>query len=140
MRDLTLQVDAEPSMEDIEKLGRGLSEHSLAFTSKPGFQPLAVLARDPEHRLVAGAAGHVNWNWLQINLVWVSQELRGSGLGRRLMDALEQEGRVRGCTCAHLDTFSYQARPFYEALGYDVFATLENYPPGHQRFYLRKEL
>lgn len=56
------------------------------------------------------------------------------------MDELEETAARRGCTRAHLDTFSYQARPFYERRGYRVFATLDDYPTGHQRFYMDKTL
>lgn len=41
---------------------------------------------------------------------------------------------------AALDTFEYQARPFYEKLGYQLFGTLDGYPPGYRQFYLRKRL
>jgi hypothetical protein len=51
-----------------------------------------------------------------------------------------REAIRRGCRGAYLDTFSYQARPFYEKLGYAVFGTLDDYPPGHQRFFMRKRL
>ncbi len=44
----------------------------------------------------------------------------------------------RGCTYAHLNTFSYQARPFYEKRGYEVFAELDDYPKGHQRVFMKK--
>ena len=53
---------------------------------------------------------------------------------------MEAEAIRRGCKGAYLDTFSYQARPFYEKLGYEVFGTLDDYPTGHQRFYMRKRL
>jgi hypothetical protein len=56
------------------------------------------------------------------------------------MLAIEGAAEERGCERAHLDTFSYQARPFYEKLGYRVFGELEDYPPGHTRFFLRKQL
>ena len=56
------------------------------------------------------------------------------------MDDLESVAVRRGCTHAHLDTFSYQARPFYERRGYSVFGTLDDYPPGHQRFFMAKRL
>ena len=46
----------------------------------------------------------------------------------------------RGCWGAYLNTFSYQARPFYEKLGYQVFGTLDVYPAGHQEFFMRKRL
>jgi hypothetical protein len=46
----------------------------------------------------------------------------------------------RGCTDAFLDTFSFQARPFYEKLGYRVFGMLENHPAGHQHYFMTKQL
>lgn len=52
----------------------------------------------------------------------------------------EDEGRLRGCIGVYLDTFDFQARPFYEKLGFTVFGTLEDYPPGHRRFFLKKRL
>lgn len=135
-----IEVTSEPSLEDVRALEHGLSAHARDFVSRPGFQPLAVLARDGDGRLVAGAVARVNWNWLHVSLLWVDEELRGGGIGALLLATVEDEGRARGCTRAHLDTFSYQARPFYEKQGWRVFATLEDYPEGHQRFFLRKDL
>jgi hypothetical protein len=58
----------------------------------------------------------------------------------KLVRAMEAEAVGRGCHSAFLDTFSYQARPFYEKLGYEVFGALDDYPRGLQRFYMRKRL
>lgn len=140
MNDLTLTIDTDPRPEDIAALGRGLTEHALPTTRVAGFQPLAVFARDGDGRLVAGVQGMVNWNWLHIALFWISAERRRGGLGSQLLAAIENAARERGCVYAHLDTFSYQARPFYERHGYTLFATLDDYPPGQQRFFLRKTL
>ena len=57
-----------------------------------------------------------------------------------MMKLAEEEAIRRGCVGAWLDTHSFQARPFYEKLGYTVFGVLENFPPGHTRYYLRKSL
>ena len=46
----------------------------------------------------------------------------------------------RDCTDAYLDTFSFQAGPFYEKLGYRVFGTLENHPAGHLYYFMTKKL
>lgn len=135
-----LEVTVDPASEELRALEEGLSEHARAFVAEPGFQPLAVLAHDGDGRLVGGALARVNWNWLHVARIWVAEELRGSGIGALLLAAIEDEGRARGCTRAHLDTFSYQARPFYERHGWRVFATLDDYPAGHQRFFLRKDL
>ena len=140
MTPYALSIDDAPGSDVFRALGDGLTQHALPYTSVPGFQPLAALLRDERGKLVGGAAGHVNWTWLSIGLVWVAKHLRRGGHGRRLIEAIEDAGRKRGCRHAHLDTFSYQARPFYERLGYELFATLDDYPPGHKRFFLKKSL
>jgi GNAT superfamily N-acetyltransferase len=140
MSELAFSVETSPAERDVEALARGLTEHALPVTGSPGFQPLSVFARDRDGALVAGVHGQVNWSWLHIALFWVSADRRRQGLGSRLLTAIETAAVERGCSQAHLDTFSYQARPFYERQGYRLFATLENYPPGQQRFFLRKTL
>ena len=138
--DLTLWLETRPDGADVDLLGEGLGDHALPTTGSRGFQPLAVFARDDDGRIDGGVYGLVNWTWLHVSLFWVSGERRHGGLGTKLLAALEQAAKARGCTSAHLDTFSYQARPFYERHGYTLFATLDDYPPGQQRFFLRKEL
>ena len=137
---IELSIEAQPDPRDLEALGRGLSEHSQPFTQGEGFLPIAVLARDEQGRLAGGARGKLNWNWLHVSVLWVAPELRQQGLGSRLLHAIESAARARGCNQAHLDTFSYQAKPFYERHGYAVFGVLENYPPGHERIFLHKTL
>ena len=137
---LTLSIETRPAARDVEALGQGLTDHALPTVGRPGFQPLAVFARGADGRLVGGMSAQVNWNWLHVSLVWIEESRRRAGLGSRLLAALEAAAIERGCTQAHLDTFSYQARPFYERHGYRVFATLEDYPTGQQRFFMRKAL
>ncbi len=54
--------------------------------------------------------------------------------------AHSEEAARRGCRYAWLDAFSFQARGFYEKLGYTVLGTLEDSPPGHSRYFLKKNL
>ncbi len=135
-----ISIEDDPSPDDLRAIQDGLTRHALPMTLVPGFQRVAVLARDDRATLVGGAVGTIDWNWLHVALLWVSEPLRHTGLGTRLMDQIEEVGARRGCTQAHLDTFSYQARPFYERRGYRVFAALNDYPPGHQRFFMEKPL
>ena len=98
-------------------VSEGLTAHALPITRVPGFHRIAVFARDEGSAIVAGVAGTINWNWLHIGLVWVSEPLRRSGIGRRLIGEIERVAVERGCAHAHLDTFSYQARPVLRAPG-----------------------
>jgi hypothetical protein len=51
-------------------------------------------------------------------------------------DAKERRGRSPDRDVVH--TYSFQARGFYERLGYAVFGTLDDYPPGQSRIFLHK--
>ncbi len=135
-----LVLDESPAHDDVERLRAGLTEHSASFVERPGFRPLAVFARDGTGELIGGAYGFVNWNWLDASLLWVAEAHRGRGLGSRLLSRLEAEARRRGCRRAHLETFSHQAMVFYQGHGYEEFARLPDYPPGHTKVYLRKAL
>jgi len=77
---------------------------------------------------------------LHIDLLWVKDELRGRGYGHHLLTLAEQEARQRGAKNAYLDTFSFQAPDFYKQHGYQVFGELQDFPPGHQRYFLTKQL
>ena len=88
--------------------------------------------------LRAGLVGVLSGGWLFIESLWVDDALRGQGIGRALMASAEDHARAQGCHDAWLDTF--QARGFYEQLGYVAFAELENYPQGQSRHFLRKAL
>ncbi|WP_145554630.1 GNAT family N-acetyltransferase [Yersinia canariae] len=70
----------------------------------------------------------------------VPLQLRHSGAGSKLMRAVEQEAIQRGCKFAQVDTFSFQARPFYEKQGYQLKMALENVVDEYHRYYLTKEL
>ena len=84
--------------------------------------------------------GHLWGSWLYVRDLWVAAPARGCGNGTRLLLAAEEYAIERGCFAATLETASFQARPFYEKCGYQVFATLEDWPPGHAKFFLRKQL
>lgn len=79
MATYTLTVDEAPKDQDVQTLAQGLTAHALPYTHVPGFQPLAVFLRDDQGILLGGVWGHVNWNWLSVGLVWLSDTLRGEG-------------------------------------------------------------
>jgi hypothetical protein len=41
---------------------------------------------------------------------------------------------------SHLDTFDWQTKEFYLKHGYEVFGVLDDCPPGHKRYYMKKVL
>lgn len=104
-------------------------------------RPLALLLSDPGSGETVGGLHGATWiSYLYIHLLFVPETMRGAGVGRKLMMEAEAEAVRRGCIAVALDTFSFQARGFYERLGYSLFGTLHDWPPGHSRFYLTKRL
>jgi GNAT superfamily N-acetyltransferase len=136
---LRLEIEDEPSAEDVEVLPNGLE----AFNESrwPGHQQwrrLAVFARDRQS-IVAGLAGETYSGWLFIRYLWVSEALRNKGIGRELMEGAEGRALERGCHSAWVDTFSFQAPGFYRKLGYEPFGELD-YPPDFKRLFFQKRL
>lgn len=137
MNGIEVQITDSPAAKDYDYLYRQLDGFDEAQAGPASIRKLAVFARR-DTEIVAGLFAFTHWNWIEIRHLWVTEALRYQGLGRQLMLAAETEARIRGCDHALVDTFSFQAVPFYERLGYSVFGRLEDYPPGHTRVFLQK--
>jgi GNAT superfamily N-acetyltransferase len=87
-----------------------------------------------------GLRGEIYWNWLVIYQLVIPQNVRGKGIGSRLLQNAEEFARQNGCVKVWLDTFSFQAPDFYRKRGYEVFAELNCYPNDFSRIFLRKRL
>ena len=120
---------------------QGLAAFNGTFAGPPGHNPVHLVVRRPgELRAAGGLAGHVLYRWLLVRGFWLAEDLRRGGLGTALLARAEREAAALGCVGVLLSTFSFQARPFYERLGYRVFGTVGDFPPGHAHHYLMKRL
>ncbi len=99
-----------------------------------------VYLRDGDNRVLGGVVGHFFGGWLNVSLLWVDEGFRNRGYGSSLLRMIEGEAVKAGCRYAHLDTYSFEARPFYERHGYSLFATLDDYPVGFSKYFLKKKL
>jgi len=135
-----LPMETHPTPADVQFLEDRLHEYNEAQTGITDGQVLALCIRDAQHAIQAGLAG---WTWggcCDIRSLWVHEACRGQGYGTHLMQAAEREAAARGCHHVLLDTHSFQAPAFYQHLGYEVFAVLDEYPRHHRNYYLRKRL
>jgi GNAT superfamily N-acetyltransferase len=107
-----------------------------AFTSVP----VNVSVRDDDGVVRGGVVGSFVFDTLYISLVWLDDSLRGTGHGRAMMELAEAEGRALGATQSWLYTLSWQARPFYESLGYKVFGEMPFVNATHRRYFMLKSL
>jgi len=103
-------------------------------------QPLGLKVIATNGELLAGLSGRTFGNWLMVDYLWVSENCRGQGYGKRLMQEAENLARSRGCRFVLLDTLDFQARPFYQQLGYQLVFVQQDYPLHGKRYYLQKLL
>ena len=136
----SIVLEPEPADVVREAVLAGLRAFNRRHAEPPEFEPLVLSARDAAGKIVGGLVGLTGWKWLHVDLLWVDDAHRGMGLGTSLLRAAEQEAASRGVRHVDLDTFDFQAKPFYEREGYSVFGILEGYPPGHTRYFMRKDL
>jgi GNAT superfamily N-acetyltransferase len=137
-----LRIVIEPhAAESYRQIIRdGLGAYNLAVTGSEEYYPVSIFLRDANGEILGGVLGEIWVQWLFVSHLWVSAPLRGHGYGQKLLLAAEDYAMGKGCLNVYLTTFSFQARPFYEKLGYEVFAELNNYPPGHTHYFLKKRL
>ena len=101
---------------------------------------LNIYLEDEEGNLVAGMVAETFGNWLEIEYLYVSDDLRGQGIGSKILEMAENESRNRGCKYSFVDTFNFQAQKFYEKHGYKEVFALKKYPYTWERYYYTKEL
>jgi GNAT superfamily N-acetyltransferase len=133
-----LETTDAPNPDDLKTLLAGLVSYNNSAADLQNRLPLAVFAKDGS-KLVGGASGVTQGQWLFLNHLWVDDAHRRFGLGTRLVREIENAAKARGCIGSHLDTFSFQALGFYQRVGYKLYGTIPNYPPGHSRHYLFRQ-
>ena len=117
-----------------------LDLYNVGVTGVSAYYPVNFFVKNTRGETMGGLLGGIWGGWLQIHILWVDEACRGQDWGTRLMDQAEAYGREKGAHSVTLDTHSFQARPFYESRGYEVFGTLDRYPNEHKKFFLRKKL
>ena len=103
-------------------------------------EPLNIYVEDDSGELMAGLVGETFGNWLEIEYLFVKEDIRGQGIGSQLLQRAESEAKKRNCRFAFVNTYQFQAPAFYQKHGYKEVFTLKDYPYTGQRHYYQKDL
>ena len=103
-------------------------------------EPLNLYIEDEHGEIMAGLVAETFGNWLEIEYLFVKEDLRGQGIGSQLLQQAESEAKKRNCRFAFVNTYQFQAPAFYQKYGYKEVFTLKDYPYTGQRHYYQKEL
>lgn len=127
---LRLSFENNPSREDHNFIDEGLGAYNATFLADNRYSYFGIRA---------GLIGYCYAGWLFVNLLWVHEQLRRERIGQTLLAEAERHAIEFGCHSSFLDTFSFQGPSYYPKFGYREFARLD-YPPDHQRIFLKKQL
>lgn len=77
---------------------------------------------------------------LYVSTVFVEEGYRRKGYGRSLIREMEKRAKAMGANTVRLDTFSWQGKEFYEALGYKAVGHYENAEDGYEEYFFLKHI
>lgn len=136
---LTVAAQRDPLAE--AAITNGLAAYNREVFGRVDSQTLDILVRDENSGgVVGGLLGHSSLGMLFLDLFYLPRQLRGAGLGSRVIALAEEEGRQRGCNAAFVYTVTFQAPGFYQRHGYRRLGEVACPPDGATRIFLTKAL
>ena len=131
----------KPNMDDIKYVINQLDAYNLEKApSKYQHRNLRLFVRGEHDQIIGGFLGLIHMHCLVIQVLWIDEKFRGQGMGHALMAKAESLARLTDARWVTVETASFQARPFYEGLGFSVVAELDDIPEGGSIFILKKRL
>jgi len=141
---MNIEITTNPNEQDAKTISQGIIDFN--YSKIPDLEAIEkevkffVFARNQSKNIVGGIRAICFWNTLHIELLWLSESCRGKGIGKELIESAENFAKENGCEKVFVETTSWQAKPFYEKIGYKHIATLNDRPKGHSSHYLTKQL
>ena len=134
-------ISREFATPDVTKyLAQGINGYSLQKIGIVGKNDLVAFVAKDGDIIVGGITVEVFYGQLHIKLLFVEDEYRKYGVGKKLMEQALNFGREMKCPQAFVKTMSFQALGFYQKLGFSIEFSRDGYASGAKNHYLRKDL
>lgn len=134
-----LSFEKTPSPDDIQTLGDGIMAYAKQKKDLPPLDFFAFFIRDQENTILAGCNGCILYGCLYIDQLWVSEPLRQQGLGAQLVEVALNYGKEQGCTFATVNTFDWEARGFYQKMGFKLEFERRGFDKSSIFYFLRQD-
>lgn len=123
-----------------QELGNLIRAYNQSKREPSKSEPLNIYVEDAQGNLIAGMVAETFGHWLEIEYLYVQENLRGQGLGSNILNRAEKEARERKCKYSFVNTYQFQAPDFYKKHGYEEVFALKEYPYTGERYYYTKAL
>ena len=141
MEKLRLRKSARKDSERIEKLVYDYYYQLIPVLDGFNREEELVCKKivNKDGKIIAGCDAYIYaWGGCYVDDMWVDENYRRQELGSHALQAVEKVAEEKGCHIIFLGTWDFQARPYYEKHGYQVFAALHDCPKGHTDYNLFK--
>ncbi|NOU52490.1 GNAT family N-acetyltransferase [Pseudoalteromonas sp. JBTF-M23] len=141
---MKIELTVSPTQAQLNAISRGIAEFNAQYLPNDNSHDTGlkcvITVQDDNEQIIGGLQASVVWSHCVLELLWLSEQVRGKGVGTQLMQYLEQFAKQHNLYQIRTETLDFQAKPFYEKLGFKVYGELENTPPGHTSYFLVKQL
>lgn len=134
------EYQEDPVQEDEKVLFEGITHEAMLKKKMDRITPFGVFIKNFQGVVFGGINGFSCYGCLYIDMLWLKNELRKQGLGKKLMMEAEKIGRERQCTFATVDTMDWEALFFYQKLGYSIEFVRQGFEKESKMYMLRKKI
>ena len=122
-----------------EAVRKGQEEYEAGHGIVCHYKPFSIVFRNSAGQAVGVLSAYTAFAEIYVDDIWVDASYRGNGLGRKLLEALENLYRDEGFNNINLVTSQFQAVGFYEKCGYEVefVRTNEHHPMLSKTFFVK---
>ena len=124
-------------MEKIEESLGAFDENYIQYKLEGSIR----IGIEEDGKIVAGLDACITaFRILYVSTVFVEEAYRRKGYGRKLIREMESRAAKMGVNTIRLDTFSWQGKEFYEALGYEIVGQYENEADDYAEYFFLKRI
>ncbi|CAM2861519.1 GNAT family N-acetyltransferase [Legionella worsleiensis] len=135
-----IYIDETDNSEISAIIKQGILDYNAPFFGSNFLTPFTIYMKDLQSEIIAGLTGSYRGKYVRVDFFWVHKDFRHQGLGSKLMMKLEEFSKAKECRFIQLDTFDFQARPFYEKLGFECVGTIPRWIEGQDFHFMRKAI
>ncbi len=126
--------DTDPYKDQLDQL---IKHYNQSINYSDAFDEVFYVALD-EDKVIGGVYGELSNNYLYVSVIWVDDTYRGQKIASTLLEKIESYSVTKGYKRFFLETGSFQAKGFYENMGYQVTCTLYDFPKGYEMYTMIK--
>lgn len=127
----------EDQIEDIETRLNAFDDAHISRKMSGCIQ----IGMEENGRLIAGLDACITaFRILYVSTMFVDEEYRRKGIGSQLIREMEKRAAAMGVDTIRLDTFSWQGKEFYEAMGYTIVGHYDHAEDGYSEYFFWKRI